>query len=310
MHLLRKFIIESIIQEKKGEERKVQSPEQSIKKYARSDEMSRRGKTIRQTIKDEALNSEDERERAVATIILLMWATGLRVGDPVNIGRVSKKEGNPITTSYGATTLLGKHVIIKGNKVSLRFVGKAQVNREVDVTDASLAQALAQFQMGKDPNEPLFPSISRRMIAQRLKQFDKGFKAKDIRTVVANKEASKEIKRIVKTYVLADDMSEKKVRREARRLVQNVAKVVSARLGNKPGVAERSYINPRLFEGMLTDIGFGEYIGHAVPHRLPDMLDEDEIGGGGDLPIMSDLFGQGFVDDLVSDYEEVKREEQ
>lgn len=296
--LLREYI-QSIIQEKRAGFNAPVS--RARRKYDRTSALVDRRNEIRKVLIYEALYGETERKRAVATITLLMLMTGMRVGQPGNTSG-----GAP---TFGASTLLGRHVTIEGDNVRLEFRGKAGTPRIVEVEDGSLARALERFTRGKHESQPIFGHIDRRAISRRLKAFDPTFKSKDMRTAVATKVATEAARSIMRTYKLDEKMSKAKAKREARALVARVVDAVADKLGNEFDIAEQAYINPAILEGMLQHIGFGRHIGTAVPQSRAideDEATQDETMPTTPYPILVDLYGEEEVEDMVQSYVETK----
>ena len=170
-------------------------------------------------------------------VLALVDSTGLRPG----FGASDMAEA----WSYGAGTLLAKHVKQRGGKVYLDFVGKHGVSHSREILDPKVAKMLlrrrkeAKEAGGKDMR--LFPSVRSSTLASALDSVSpKGrhYKVKDLRTLKGTATAALAIKgqRMPRT-----DKELAKAKRE-------VAKEVASVLGNTHAVALKSYIAPFVFD--------------------------------------------------------------
>ena len=96
----------------------------------------------------EALKKKSE-EAACLRLIML---TGIRPG--------SDKDTQAARQAFGATTLRGQHVVVRGSKVSLRFVGKKGVDLDIPVADPRLARELIRRKTAAGKNGKLFATRS------------------------------------------------------------------------------------------------------------------------------------------------------
>ena len=139
--------------------------------------------------------------------------------------------------AYGATTLEGKHIIVEGNSVRLKFVGKKGVSLDLPVMDSATAEMLKQRKAQAGDDGQLFP-INEKMLLDHVHTLDGGgFKTKDFRTLLGTRTAMSEVAKQSVPKNMAD----------YKKAVMAVAKVVSAKLGNTPVIALQSYINPAVF---------------------------------------------------------------
>lgn len=176
--------------------------------------------------------SKDSKISDAASIIEVMQATGLRQG--------SLKDTHAKKKAYGASTLLGQHVLVKDGVVTLKFDGKKGVPQQHVVTDKTAATILAERKKKAGNNGRLFTSTDADL-RKYVKTLDKiSFKPKDFRTLKGTDVAIKEVKK----YPRAKTMNEYK------KTVTAIAKTVAGVLGNRPQEALRSYINPFVFTAL------------------------------------------------------------
>jgi DNA topoisomerase-1 len=176
----------------------------------------------------EALGAKDQTTRQCAEALYLISKAAIRVG--------STKDTLADKKAYGATTLEGRHVSVKGEDVRLRFVAKKGVAVDMTLKDAQLALILGK-RKGKD-DARLWPHATAKLINEMISHWTKvKATAKSFRTATGTETAMEAIRgmRVPKS---------KKAKREA---INIVCDRVAARLGNTRSVARASYINPAVW---------------------------------------------------------------
>lgn len=164
-----------------------------------------------------------------ASALRLIMATGIRPG--------SDGDTKAAKQAYGATTLLGQHVVRDGNSVRLRFTGKKGVANDILVSDRTVATDLLRRKAKAGDGGRLFKTDSGRLLGYTKSRDGGKFKTKDFRTLLATREATAAVSRAPKP----------KTEKEYKKAVRTVAKTVAAKLGNTPAVALASYIHPSVF---------------------------------------------------------------
>ena len=202
---------------------------QAAKKFARLQELDAKFKGIvAQNKKNQQSNNKGMQE--TADCMALIMEMGVRPGSETDTGAELK--------AYGATTLLGKHVVKKDGKTFLSFVGKKGVHLNLPVTDKKIADMLRRRAQDAGQDGQIFPKVSASKLLDYVHSFDGGgFKTKDFRTLVATRTA---LEQIAKTPAPAN-------MKDYNKAVKSVAVVVSQKLGNTPIIAMQSYINPAVF---------------------------------------------------------------
>lgn len=176
------------------------------------------------------------RGRALALAFRLLDDAALRVGSE----RYLVRHG-----SRGLTTLQRRDVHVVGSSVSLRFPAKSGRTAAVEVQDAVLADAVADFAAGSRRAPLLAYRKGRRRVritpaevnAYLRELTGASYSAKDFRTLHGTIVAADTLARIGVPSSRAD-------RRRAERLAVQVA---ASALGNTTAVARGSYIDPRVF---------------------------------------------------------------
>jgi DNA topoisomerase-1 len=140
--------------------------------------------------------------------------------------------------AYGASTLEGRHVVEEDGQVYLRFTGKKGVAINLAVSNPDIARDLADRASRAGAGGRLFPAVAGDSLLEYTHTLNGGgFKTKDFRTLLATRSAMKQV----------EQAEPPKTEKDYKKRVLEVAKAVSARLGNTPTVALQSYINPAVF---------------------------------------------------------------
>ena len=201
---------------------------QAATKFARVAEMDAKFKGI---ARQNEANRSDPTKREQADCLKLIMETGIRPG--------STQETLAKTKAYGATTLEGRHVVVSGSKVTLKFTGKKGVALAIPVENKGTASMLRARAAKAGPNGKLFGTSDGALRAYTHTLDGGGFKTKDFRTHLGTSTAAELVRKapVPKTV------------KEYKKAVRAVAVEVSRRLGNTPVVALESYINPSVFAG-------------------------------------------------------------
>src|SRR5271168_2551126 len=96
---------------------------------------------------EKTLDSDNQRDKAIGAIIILMIQTGIRIGN---------EESAKSVKTYGATTLLKKHVKIDGSKITLNFIGKDNVKQHLSLKDSKVAKVIKELIKNKGPSDRIF----------------------------------------------------------------------------------------------------------------------------------------------------------
>jgi DNA topoisomerase-1 len=200
-------------------------------KYARVEEMQDKFSSIMRE-NETTRESGDSVRIAHADATETIAKMGIRPGSDDDTGAEKK--------AYGATTLLGQHVVQTDSGTRLQFVGKKGVSLDLPVDDENLAKMLTARAEAAGPDGKIFGSVTDASLRDYVHSLDGGdFKVKDFRTRLANDVAGSTVSSMTPP---SDESSYK-------RSVFQVAKAVSAKLGNTPTIALQSYINPAVFAG-------------------------------------------------------------
>jgi DNA topoisomerase I len=209
-------------------------------KYERMQLFAEALPTIRERVEHDLALSGLPRERVLATIVSLMEATLIRVGN-----ESYARENN----SFGLTTMRNRHVEVSGSHITFTFQGKSKVHHTIDLQDRRLANIIRRC--ADIPGYELFQyldsegerhSIDSADVNEYLQTISgQYFTAKDFRTWAGSVLAC-DLLREYEPFTSAT---------EAKKNVVAMIKSVAQRLGNTPAVCRKCYIHPAVLEAYL-----------------------------------------------------------
>ena len=187
---------------------------------------------IRRKVESDLRKRSLTRDKVVAAVVRLLDTEHIRIGND----QYAKEN-----KSFGATTLLTRHVKNKSGRVRMRFAGKHGVVQEVTITDRTLGRIVRQLH--DLPGQPLFQYINGDGLPHPVTSADVNaylgevsggdFTAKHFRTWAAS---------VIALDTLLEADEEHKVS------VATVCEAVADALGNTPAISRKSYIHPALIE--------------------------------------------------------------
>jgi DNA topoisomerase-1 len=227
-------------------------------KYSRMITFGRALPAIRRRVRADLKQPPLSRQRVLATVICLLEATLIRVGNE----EYAKANG-----SFGLTTLQDRHVKVRGRFVNFRFRAKSGVFQSIDLEDAALARSVKRCQ--DLPGQTLFQyldlegrrqSVDSRDVNAYLREISgEDFTAKEFRTWAGTVLAASALCGL-------EDVESKAGRN--RNIVQAIESVAK-RLGNTRAVCRRCYVHPAVldayFEGTTIDVSNGKRRSLATP---------------------------------------------
>ena len=197
---------------------------------------------LRETMALHFDQEEFDRERVSAIALRLIELGWFRVGSERYV-----RDG-----TYGVTTLLRRHVTVRGRRVCLSFPAKHGIRVRTEVVDAELADAMRRLLAIRGPRvfKYEWEGGVYNLTNQRLNEYVKiylgeEFSAKDFRTWGGT---------LLAAIYLAERARKEgfpKSETEQRRSVTAVMRRVAERLGNTPAVTRESYVSPAVVEQYL-----------------------------------------------------------
>ncbi|HDZ56901.1 MAG TPA: DNA topoisomerase IB [Pseudomonas xinjiangensis] len=205
-------------------------------KYSRLQEFGKALPKLRKQLEAQIAEPGFTREKVVATVLMLLDATLIRVGN-TQYARDNK--------SYGLTTLRTRHVDIKGGEIKFQFRGKSGIEHQVSVKDRRLARVIKRCQ--ELPGQNLFQYLDEDGERHTVSSSDVNaylhshtgadFTAKDYRTWAGTAMALAVLREL-----------EWQPESDAKRHVVAMVKDVAKQLGNTPAVCRKCYIHPAVLE--------------------------------------------------------------
>jgi DNA topoisomerase I len=192
---------------------------------------------------------EFDRERVSAIALRLIELGWFRVGSERYV-----RDG-----TYGVTTLLRRHVTLRGRRVCLSFPAKHGIRVRTEVVDPDLTAAIRRLLELRGPRvfkyewEGGIYNLTNKRLNDYVKIYlGEEFSAKDFRTWGGTLRAA---------TVLAE-LGPAKTPTEAKRNVALAMRLVATELGNTPAICRSSYVHPMVVARYLDE---GETI--ALPRR-------------------------------------------
>jgi DNA topoisomerase-1 len=201
------------------------------------------------------------REKVMATVITLLDATLIRVGN-TQYARDNH--------SYGLTTLRSRHVEVNGSAIRFQFRGKSGVEHQITVRDRRLARIIKRCQ--EIPGQNLFQYLDENGERHTVSSADVNaylqtltgadFTAKDYRTWAGS---------VLALSVLRELQWEPES--DAKRHVVEMVKNVARQLGNTPAVCRKCYIHPAVLDAFMLGA-----LAELPRPRLRKGLKAEEVG--------------------------------
>lgn len=199
-------------------------------------------KLRKQVRKDVASN--DLKTQLSALAVALIDETYERVGNPQ-----SAKEGH-----FGVTGWQMQHITFKGNKATIKYVGKSGVSQDKTVASGWVVDALKNCCKGKGKTDQVLCdtegecNLKASDVNAYLKSFD--ITAKDLRGYHANEEMRTQLKK-VRSGVLPSDQKERaaKLKEEFKTALEATA----ATVGHEASTLKGQYLVPGLEDAYLKD---------------------------------------------------------
>lgn len=175
------------------------------------------------------------KEKVLAIVVYLLEHSLIRIGN---------REYVDHNNSYGLTTLMNRHVNIRGANIQFNFLGKSGVRHNIEIHDPRLARLIQKV---RDlPGQELFQYLNDDGTIGKVSSSD----VNDyLRAVTGEHITAKDFRTWWGTVLALTEFS--KMERPssvtaAKRTVTSVMKTVSKRLGNTAAICRKCYVHPAI----------------------------------------------------------------
>jgi DNA topoisomerase-1 len=210
-------------------------------KYQRLIEVAQVLPSIRRRVRADLRRQGLPREKILATIVRLLEATLIRVGN---------EQYAAANKSFGLTTMRDRHVAVTGTQILFDFKGKSGISHAIGIRNPQLAAIVRQCQYL--PGQHLFQyidendsshEISSNDVNQYLQEISgRDFTAKDFRTWAGTKLALQSLQQL--DHVTSVTAAKKNIVQAIRGVAQQ--------LGNTVAVCRKCYIHPAIINAYLS----------------------------------------------------------
>jgi DNA topoisomerase-1 len=198
--------------------------------------------TLREAMALHFEQDEFDRERVSAIALRLIELGWFRVGSERYV-----RDG-----TYGVTTLLRRHVTVRGRRVCLSFPAKHGIRVRSEIVDSDLATSIRSLLQLRGPRvfKYQWEDDTYNLTSKRLNDYVKiylgdEFSAKDFRTWGGT---------LLASIYLAERAAKEgfpESEREQKQSISAAMRRVAERLGNTPAVTRESYVSPAVVEQYL-----------------------------------------------------------
>ena len=191
---------------------------------------------LRARVRKDLKREELDRDRVLASIVRLIDQGFFRVGND----KSARSE-----STYGLTTVLGKHVKLDGETLLFDYVGKWRKTHKKAITDADVSAIVAQLK--RMPGSELFKFLSHGRLVDVKDRHVNDY----IQAVVGEDFTAKDFRTWAGTLLCSIALAmqgQAASKTERKRNVRKAIVATSEQLGNTPAVCRSSYICPRLLD--------------------------------------------------------------
>jgi DNA topoisomerase-1 len=206
-------------------------------KYEDCLEFGRALPKIRRRVEKDLKSRNLDKDRVVAAVVRLLDQEKVRVGNR-QYARDNK--------SFGATTLMTRHIKRKHGRLTMRFTGKHGIVHEIGLTDARLARVVKRCQ--ELPGQMLFQYVNGDGEPQAVTSAD----VNDyIRDASGGNFTAKHFRTWGASVIAFDELLKKD--EDKRISVATMVEPVAEALGNTPAMARKAYVHPSLIDAAKQD---------------------------------------------------------
>lgn len=212
----------------------------NLTKFDRIPDVAAALKIIRSRLDDHLALPGMPREKVLATIVRLLDATGIRIGNEESVTENS---------TFGLTTLRNRHVDVKGATLRFHFTGKSGIRHELEISDRRVANIVRQCQ--DLPGQQLFEYVDESGAPRGVSSTDVNaylrelsgqcLTAKDFRTWAGTVECAVSLR----------DIGEFSSETEGKKNIVTAIRTAAKRLGNRPATCRAYYVHPIIPDSYL-----------------------------------------------------------
>ena len=209
-------------------------------KFGRMIAFARALPRMRRRVKRDLARHGMPREKVLATVVRLLEATLIRVGN---------EEYARQNHSYGLTTMRNRHARVSRGQIEFSFRGKSGKQHEISVRDPQLARIVRRCQ--EMPGQELFcyedesgqtRDVTSQDVNEYLREISGGdFTAKDYRTWAGT----------VLAAIALREFEIVATQKQAKKNIGTAIEAVAQTLGNTPAVCRKCYIHPTILDSYL-----------------------------------------------------------
>ncbi len=188
---------------------------------------------IRRRVAADLRRAPLSRERVLATVVALLERTLIRVGND----EYARTNG-----SFGLTTLLDRHVDVRGRRVRFHFRAKSGVMQKIDLHDALLARSVQRCQ--DLPGQTLFQYVDDAGVRRTISSTDVNEYLRD----AAGEEFTAQDFRTWGASTIAFEEMIRRYKKHGQVKLKSVLEPVAEALGNTAAISRKSYVHPALIE--------------------------------------------------------------
>ncbi|WP_113958141.1 DNA topoisomerase IB [Roseimicrobium gellanilyticum] len=194
---------------------------------------------IRRRVKRDLRARGMERNKVLATVVRLLEATLIRIGND----EYAKQNG-----SYGLTTIRNHHAKVKGSTIKFSFRGKSGKKHDIDVKEPTLARVVRRCQ--DLPGQELFAyetetgvhDVGSSEVNAYIREISgSDFTAKDFRTWAGT----------VLAAIALREFESFTSQAQAKKNIVTAIEAVASMLGNTPAVCRKCYVHPAILDCYL-----------------------------------------------------------
>jgi DNA topoisomerase I len=218
------------------------------------------------------------REKVLATVVLLLQRTLIRVGN---------EDYAVQNRSYGLTTMQDRHASINGSKIEFQFRGKSGKHHKVEIHDPRLARIVKRCQ--DLPGCVLFQYVDEEGHQQAI---DSGDVNEYLRQITGADFTAKDFRTWFGTVLAARALQEIgpfQTKKQAKTKVNEVFQAVATVMGNTPAICRKCYIHPAVIESYFAGRFFEQYRAHRTRSRPTENALEPEEKSA--LKLLQELSG-------------------